>query len=109
MSFQTRPIWDLLSEAKDEYLAARAPEVEDAFTWLVQNPEIHRTPVRLVITSDWAEFALYSPSAYIEKDPKWVNPGTVLIEPTKVNWLGGQGVQREFTIEFVPTQRSVKP
>jgi len=77
--------------AKDDVVANYSRDVADAFTYLVEHPQIHRTACRITITSDWAELGLLSPSAFIEIDEKSPAPPRAVITSTKVSWNSGGG------------------
>ncbi|KAL8939667.1 MAG: hypothetical protein Q9216_003243, partial [Gyalolechia sp. 2 TL-2023] len=99
MSFQSEPLWDIMNSAIDPVLAARGPDVQKAYQWIVEHPDQHFTKVRMVITSDWGELGLLSPSAYIVADPLAQNPELTNIESTKVMWINpGGGPARGATI-----------
>ena len=75
-----------MRNAKSDALASYANAVEEAFYQLSEHPQVHYTTCTIIVSSDWAEIGLLSPSAYIDKDPNAQEiPGTVL-SSTKVNW-----------------------
>ncbi|KAL8919688.1 MAG: hypothetical protein Q9208_006641 [Pyrenodesmia sp. 3 TL-2023] len=100
MSFETAPLWDMVSAANDSELAVRSPDLKKAYSWIVENPEQHLTPARLSITSDWGEIGILTPSAYIVKDPKQGPVPGAQVGTTKITWDGtGGGAARDLHIE----------
>ncbi|KAL8671944.1 MAG: hypothetical protein Q9168_003570 [Polycauliona sp. 1 TL-2023] len=83
-SFQTIPLWDLVSVAKNDVLAKRAVNLEKAYNWIVENPKQHLTQGLLTIQSDWGELDLLSPSAFLTRgtDP----PRDVFYSKNKIQW-----------------------
>ena len=95
-TFQVAPIWELMRNAKSDTLASYANAVEDAFYQLSQHPQVHYTVCTMIVSSDWGEIGLLSPSAYIDKDPNAEEvPGTVM-SMTKVNWQSADGQPGRF-------------
>lgn len=103
MSFQTMTLWDLMSGANDSEVAARGTDVQDAFSWIVENPEEHQTKARLTITSDWGEIGLLTPSAFILRDPAHSAPVEAFFSSTKITWTSNSASQRFVEIEFIIT------
>ena len=101
MSFQTMTLWDLMSGANDSEVAARGTDVQDAFSWIVENPEEHQTKARLTITSDWGEIGLLTPSAFILRDPAHPPPTEAFFSSTKITWTSNSASQRFVEIECV--------
>ncbi|KAI4168387.1 MAG: hypothetical protein LQ343_006472 [Gyalolechia ehrenbergii] len=100
MSFHSEPLWNIMNSAVDPVLAKRGPDVQKAYQWLVEHPEQHFTRARLIITSDWGEFGLLTPSAYIVPDPMAEQKDGLNIESTKVSWVNpAGGAARGETIE----------
>lgn len=58
MSLSLMEIWNLMYAASDPELVSRAPDIQHAYEWIVQNPRKHWTKCRFVVNSDWAEFGL---------------------------------------------------
>ena len=101
MSFQTMTIWDLMNSANDSEVASRAADVQDAYQFIVENPEQHQTKARLVITSDWGEIGLLTPSAFIAPDPEHPATPEAFFSSTKITWTSNGASQRDVTIEYV--------
>ncbi|KAI4193184.1 MAG: hypothetical protein LQ350_008433 [Teloschistes chrysophthalmus] len=99
MSFQTIALWDLMSAARSDVLAKRAPDIAKAYQWIVENPEQHLTKARMVISSDWGEVGISTPSAYILKDPSQPDIPGLLYSATKVSWTANGGPPTQMTIE----------
>lgn len=100
MSFQSEALWDIMNSAADPLLASRGTDVYKAYQYIVEHPEQHFTRARMVITSDWGEVGLLTPSAYIVRDPLGENPDTTFLESTKISWINpGGGPARGATIE----------
>ena len=98
MAFQTEAIWDLMASANDSALASRWLDVFNAYQWVVENPEQHRTAARISITSNWGEIGLLTPSAYIMPDPQQPYAPEIQMSTTKITWTGGGGPGREIEI-----------
>ncbi|KAI4186371.1 MAG: hypothetical protein L6R41_003527 [Letrouitia leprolyta] len=102
MSFQSEALWDIMNSAADPLLASRGTDVYKAYQYIVEHPEQHFTRARMVITSDWGEVGLLTPSAYIVRDPLGENPDTTFLESTKISWINpGGGPARGATIDFI--------
>lgn len=92
MSFSVLEIWVLMSISNNTLVASYADDVQNAFVWMVQNPQPHRTPVRMYIESDWGEFGLLTPSAYVDAATVVVSPpedpglNNTIATQTKVQW-----------------------
>ena len=100
MSFSTMTLWDLMAAANDSAVARRARDVYKAYEWIVEHPEQHLTRARMVITSDWGEVGLLTPSAYIVRDENQTELPGLSISRTKVTWDSPHGVpQRGLTVE----------
>lgn len=101
MNFSTTmTLWDLMAAANSPALARRARDVYRAYKWIVGNPEQHLTRARLVITSNWGEVGILTPSAYVIKDESQPDLPGLSISRTKVTWDSPQGAaERELTVE----------
>ena len=98
-NFEVVAIWELMRNAQSDKLASFATPLESAFHQLSNHPQVHYTSVVMIVSSDWAEFGLLSPSAYVDVDPAGEQvPGTVL-SSTKVGWQSPSGAPgRDITI-----------
>ncbi|KAL8734990.1 MAG: hypothetical protein Q9166_001115 [cf. Caloplaca sp. 2 TL-2023] len=105
MSFKTQPLWELLFEANDTELNRREADVRKAYSWIVENPKVHLTGVRLTITSDWGEFALQTPGAFIVRNTSAPEVEGAFFSQTKVTWTSPDGLKRALAIELVPRPR----
>ena len=95
-------LWDLMAAANSPAVARRAGDVYKAYQWIVEHPEQHITRARLVITSDWGEVGLLTPSAYMVKDENQPDLPGLSISKTKVTWDSPHGMaERALTIEYV--------
>ena len=100
MNFATMTLWDIMAGANSSTLARRAREVYKAYQWIVTNPEQHLTRARLVITSNWGEVGLLTPSAYMIKDEGQPDLPGLSISRAKVSWDSPMGAaEREVTVE----------
>ena len=100
--FHLETLWSIMAFAKDEVVANYATDVENAYDYLVSNPQIRKTPCRMAISADWAEIGLLSPSAYIEADPRNPPPPGTILTATKVFWNstgGSTDVGRSVIVE----------
>lgn len=79
-------LWELLDITLDPALMEWARQVHEAFTYISNNPVTHLTKARLVIDSDWGEFTLSSPAAYLTPDPSNKAPDGTTISTTRVSW-----------------------
>ncbi|KAI4144623.1 MAG: hypothetical protein LQ341_002621, partial [Variospora aurantia] len=103
MSFHHESLRNLINGVVEQELAARSPDVQKAYNWLVENSEQHLAQARMVITSDWEDVGLLTPCAYIMKDPRQSDMLGLSYSTIKITWAPGAGVQRE-----VPVERVVK-
>ena len=85
--FGVQSIASIVFAAKDDKLATLYDDVTNSFDYLAANRQIHRTHVELDITTDWAEFSILSPGAYVEADPLSQYEGYLYRE--KVGWNSG--------------------
>lgn len=92
--FQTVTLSSIMRQSKDDHVYSYAKDIDSAYEYLLSDPEVHETSVRLVITSDWAQFTLLSPNAFVEPDPnyKFAGPGFFSNSSTNVEWHTGNGV-----------------
>lgn len=100
--FHSETLWSIMAFAKDEVVASYSTHVENAYDYLVSNPQIHKTACRMIVSSDWGEIALLSPSAYIEANPRNPAPPGTILTATKVvrnSAGGGTDVGRFVTVE----------
>jgi hypothetical protein len=101
MSMQTVALWEVLAASMDDELVDLSPSVEDVFRYIVAHPGVHKTKCRFVISSDWGEFGLLTPSAIIRPDEENPAGKDFLISPTKVSWGKEHSFncQRTITVE----------
>ncbi len=92
VGFKTQPLWEVLFESKDTELNRREADVRKAYSWIVENPKVHLTSVRLSITSDWGEIALQTPSAFIVRNESAPIVEGSFFSPTKVTWGNPAGL-----------------
>ena len=97
-SFKTEPLWTLMAFAKDNTVASYAKDVNDAFMYLVEHPQTHRTSCRIIINSDRGEIGLLTPSAFIEADPRNPLPSEAVLTSTKLSWASSSKI---VTMEYV--------
>lgn len=79
-------LWELLSLTLDHELMSWARQVRQAFEYVSNNPLPHTTKARLVIDSDWGDFSLTSPAAYLRPDPSSKAPDGTHISLTRASW-----------------------
>ena len=87
MALETMPLWTVMGATFDPDILKRALDVQSAFYWILQNPAPHWTKGAVTINSDWGEFGITSPSAYIIQDPD--APPTIdnlVFSGTKIQW-----------------------
>lgn len=97
-SFQVQPLWDVVRESGKKEVRDRMQDITDAFTWICANPRIHQTTCRFTVTSDWGDFSLLSPSAFII--PGKVTPDFCTFSSTKVVWgKGTRDIRDAATVE----------
>lgn len=93
-SFQTMPLWQLMSAANDSKVARRQRDVQMAYNWIVENPKQHITKATLTITSDWGAIDLLTPSAFFARDPSRPDKTGAFFSKNKIEWnSGGTGVR----------------
>jgi hypothetical protein len=104
MSLQTVTLWDAMTATFDPNIIKHAPDVKLAYKWIMENPELYQTKCRFTINSDWGEFGITSPNAFVIQDPDHPPPTDNLpLTGTKVTW--GNQHPHDFqpvTIEYVP-------
>ncbi|CAL8582343.1 hypothetical protein XPA_008010 [Xanthoria parietina] len=101
-SFQTMPLWDLISGATDDAVAGRARDVEMAYNWIVENPKQHITQGTLTIASDWGVLDLLTPSAFFMRDPSSTKQTDVFFSGNKIAWnSNGAGARLNEEIQFL--------
>lgn len=99
LSFQVVELWALMNSP---VLKDYAGPLQAAFLWIVDHPEIYKTAVTLdmqtglmilhafarslIMSSDWAEFNLLTPSAVIIPDPDHPYPSTAVACDSRVQW-----------------------
>ena len=98
---EIRSLSAVISDFDDANMRSYSKDLDAAYQYIVKNPEIHRTKVRMIINSDWGEVELLSPSAFIEEDPDFAKskPPGYRISSTKVAWYGDIHA-RDTTIEY---------
>lgn len=92
-NLKTESLWSLMEFSTDDAIAGYADDISTAFDFIVSHPTVHQTAVAMTVNSDWAQFDLLSPSAYIVRDERNPPPeGIVIFEKTKIQWKspGGQ-------------------
>ncbi|KAL8882062.1 MAG: hypothetical protein Q9192_007655 [Flavoplaca navasiana] len=93
-SFQTMPLWQLISAANDSKVSGRVRDVESAFNWIVENPKQHITKATLTISSDWGTIDLLTPSAFFANDPSRPDTVGAFFSKNKIEWSSrGSGPQ----------------
>ena len=93
-SFQTMPLWQLISAANDSKVSGRVHDVESAYNWIVENPKQHITKATLTISSDWGTIDLLTPSAFFVNDPARPDTNGAFFSKNKIEWNSrGRGVQ----------------
>lgn len=80
-------------------LAQAATQLSQAYTYLVGNPQLHRTKCRLVISSSCGQLDLLTPAAFIKQDPKGSSPPGAFWESTKVGFPPQEFELYDYTIE----------
>lgn len=101
-SFQTMPLWDLISGATDDAVAGRARDVETAYNWIVEDPKRHITQGTLTIASDWGVLDLLMPSAFFMRDPSSTKQTDVFFSGNKIAWnSNGAGARLNEEIQWV--------
>lgn len=94
----TENLWDLMNDDRAPAAQNRWLDVNKAFLYLANNPQIHVTSCRMIINSDWGEISLYSPNAYIEADPSVVNEPRTDVLQNKIYFIN-DGPVFDYTIE----------
>ncbi|KAL8858870.1 MAG: hypothetical protein Q9178_004548 [Gyalolechia marmorata] len=92
VGFKTQPLWEVLFESKDIELNRREGDVRRAYSWIVEHPKVHLTSVRLSITSDWGEFSLQTPGAFIKRNESAPIVEGSFFSSTKVTWANPAGL-----------------
>ncbi|KAI1619206.1 hypothetical protein EDD37DRAFT_584745 [Exophiala viscosa] len=104
MNLETTPLWTVMAATFDPDILKHSNDVKSAFYWILENPAPHWTKGVVTINSDWGEFGITSPSAYIIQDPDL--PPTVdnlVFSGTKIQWGReySHAFQRDVTINFI--------
>ncbi|OAX36799.1 hypothetical protein K503DRAFT_772166 [Rhizopogon vinicolor AM-OR11-026] len=87
LSFRVIELWNLMSLSSEDTLVNYADQLSTAFSFIITNPEVFKTPVTLDIQTDWAEFNLLTPSAVIVPDLDKPYPtGNTVASDTRVQW-----------------------
>ena len=88
MGFSTVPLWTLMFQAQDATLKNFWLDFSKAYNFIVLNPQVHKTKVRMTIAGGYGEFDLLSPSSHIEMDPESPPPQGTEIVNSKIIWKG---------------------
>ena len=102
MDLETIPLWTVMAATFDPTIFKHANDVKAAFFWIAENPAPHWTKGVVAINSDWGEFGITSPSAYIIQDPDLPPASDNLIfSGTKIQWgkEHSHAFQRDVTIK----------
>ncbi|OCH91967.1 hypothetical protein OBBRIDRAFT_791718 [Obba rivulosa] len=84
-------IWTIASLSSDPTVCKRAQSLEDAFNFITSHPSICKTPARLNIMSDWAEFTLTTPGALlVVTEITGTRAATTMCKSNRIQW-GAQG------------------
>lgn len=103
LNFQVIEVWTLMKLADNLVLRSYADPLYDAFMWIVGHPDVYKTAVSLdiqsgslvlyalteslIVSLDWAEFNLLTPSAVILPDLENPYPPTnTVASDTRVQW-----------------------
>lgn len=102
MNLETTPLWTIMVATFDPDILKHSNDVKSAFYWILENPAPHWTTGVVTINSDWGEFGITSPSAYVIQDPD--HPPTVdnlVFSSTKIQWgrEHSHAFQRDVTIK----------
>ncbi|KAI0055086.1 hypothetical protein BV25DRAFT_1922114 [Artomyces pyxidatus] len=84
VSFQLKPLYDVLFFATDTDVAAKADDIQQAFEWLFTHQPLHLTTCRFSVTSDSGQVALLTPGAFFVHDPAKPLPQGARIDDTKL-------------------------
>lgn len=82
-------------------------DVQNAYQWIVSNPQVHQTKAVFTINSDWGEIGLLTPSTSIIPDPDApVDPSllnNLNFASTKITWGNepSHQYQCDVTIAFI--------
>jgi hypothetical protein len=104
MSLQTATLWDAMTATWEPDIVKYAHDVEVAYNWIMENPQLHKTKCRFTINSDWGEFGITSPNAFVVQDPDHPPPSDNLsFSGTKITWgkEHSHEFQRDVTVEYV--------
>jgi hypothetical protein len=102
MNLDASPLWTIMAATFDPDILKHSNDVKSAFYWILENPAPHWTKAVVTINSDWGEFGITSPSAYIIQNPDM--PPTVdnlIFSGTKIQWgkEHSHAFQRDVTIK----------
>ena len=86
--FSTVPLWSLMFAAKDPVIRGYWQDFRNAYNHIVENPEVHRTAVRMTVSGSSGIFSLLTPSAYLEVDPNHSLPQDTVLTPTRLIYGG---------------------
>ena len=89
----------IMAAASDAGLKKRSDEFENAFNYIARNPRTHRTLVSMDVDTDWAEFRLLTPSAWIEHVPNGVVSDGARITNSSVRWDVPEGQPWQARVE----------
>ncbi|KAI0055778.1 hypothetical protein BV25DRAFT_1722970 [Artomyces pyxidatus] len=84
VSFQLKPLYNVLFFATDTDVAAKADDIQQAFEWLFTHKPLHLTTCRFSVTSDSGQVALLTPGAFFVHDPTKPLPQGARIDDTKL-------------------------
>lgn len=104
MSYSTKELWVLMFESDDNEVSKAADDIEFAYNWIINHPQLYVTSGSIVIESDWAEIGLLTPSATIQPDPNIPvpDPTNTVFQTTKILWGREHSHdQRRMTIKYV--------
>ena len=88
MGFSTVPLWTLMFQAQDATIKSFWLDFYKAYQYIVLNPQVHKTQVRITISGGHGEVNLLSPASHLERDPLSDLPqGTVIVD-SKLIWTG---------------------
>ncbi len=98
-AFGTVPLWTVMFAAQDQNIKKYWSDFLSAYNYIVENPQVHRTSIRMTISGGYGAFDLLTPSGYLEPDPRNPLPQDAVLTVTNVVWSGFP--RPDFSIEWV--------
>ncbi|KAI0055561.1 hypothetical protein BV25DRAFT_1921709 [Artomyces pyxidatus] len=107
VSFQLKPLYDVLFFTTDAKMAAKADDMQRAFEWLSTHTPLHLTTCQFTVTSDSGQVALLTPGAFFVHDPEKPLPRGVRIDDTKL-WYVQPRLDKSLPHETITIDSAIK-